>query len=109
MSGGKCRVSPLELRKRLLIAESELNRSRLHQEWRSLAAEVSGVADRASSWGAMASSIVTIVAGLAALTKGRPSPPSKSSWWQKIASGARLVGSLGSAFGRGLGPENGQS
>ena len=103
-------MSPLELRKRLLIAESELNRARLHQEWRSLAAVVSGVADRASSWGALASSIVTIVAGLAALTRRSPAPvATKSTWWQKIASGARLVGSLGSAFGGGPGPENGQS
>lgn len=102
-------MNPLELRKRLLIAESELNRSRLRQEWRALETEVARVADRASSLGAMASSVVTIVSGLAAFTKGRPAPAAKSTWWQKIATGARLVVSIGSAFGGGPGSNDGPS
>ena len=37
MFGKKPRLNPLESRKQLLIAESELNRAQLVQEWQAMA------------------------------------------------------------------------
>ena len=37
MFGKKPRLNPLESRKQLLIAESELNRAQLVQEWQTMA------------------------------------------------------------------------
>ena len=107
MSGLKPRVSPLESRKRLLIAESELNRARLRQEWQTLAAEAGSLADRARSFANLGSAIIAVVGGFAAFRARKPAPAAaKSSWLQKIASGARLVCSLGAAFARGPGQDN---
>ena len=95
MFGKDPRIKPLNSRKRLLIVESELNRVELLQEWQEMAESVHGLAQRVKSFGIISSATVSLAAGIAAFTNGKPAPaPSKSSWFQKIASGARLASSL---------------
>jgi hypothetical protein len=91
MFGRKLRVSPLESRKRLLIAESEINRARLLQEGQMLVDGLSSLADRARSFSIIAASILSLGAGLATFTRRRRAPAARSSLIQKVASGARLA------------------
>ena len=95
MFGRKSRLSPLELRKRLLIAESELNRAKLFEEWQTMAEGVHGLADRAKSIGTMASSTMSLLNGLVGGAGGKPVPgAAKSSWFQKLVSGARVASTI---------------
>ena len=48
-------MNPLQSRKKLLLAESELNRAQLVQEWRTLADEVHALTTQAKTIGAIAS------------------------------------------------------
>ena len=89
MFGAMPVVNALESRKRLLVAESELNRAELLQGWRTLSGEVCGVVERAWS---LASSARCGLAGLAAFTSDRSAPASsKSSWFHKAIAGVRLA------------------
>jgi hypothetical protein len=105
MSGKNPRLNPLQSRKQLLIAESELNRAQLVQEWEAMAGGVRAVADRAKIFAAVASSAAVLVASLAAFRRGKPAPvEAKPSWLQTILKGASLVSTLWLAFrspGRG--------
>ena len=56
MFGNSSRINPLESRKRLLIAESELNRAQLVGDVAALTAEIHTLAERAKSFGSVASS-----------------------------------------------------
>ena len=47
MSGKNPRMNPLESRKQLLIAESELNRAQLVQEWQTMTDEVHSLVNQA--------------------------------------------------------------
>ncbi len=99
MFGKEPHVSPLELRKRLLIAESELNRAQLAEEWQTMAHGVHDLAHRAKTIAAWASAAAFLVAGVTALRRGPPAPgPAKSSWFPKILEGARLASTIWSAF-----------
>ena len=85
-------VNALESRKRLLVAESELNRAELLQEWRTLSGRVRAVAERAWSFASLASPAKSLLAGLAAFASDRSAPgSSKSSWFHKALAGARLA------------------
>jgi hypothetical protein len=87
------------LRKQLLIAESELNRARLSEEWQTMAHGVRDLAHRAKTIGAWASAAALLVAGVTAWRRGAPSPgTAKSSWFQKILNGARLGARIWFAF-----------
>jgi len=100
MSGKQTILSPLELRKQLLIAESEINRTRLRQDWQVLAGELTLAAERARSLNTMTSSLVPLIAaGLATFTRSRTKTPSAGiSWLQKATTGVRLVSSLWQLF-----------
>jgi hypothetical protein len=99
MFGKKSRVSPLELRKQLLLAESELNRAQLSQEWQTMRHGVRDLAHRAKTMGAWAAAAALLVAGLTAWRSGRPAPGAAPlSWFQKILNGARLASMIGFAF-----------
>ena len=92
-------MNPLESRKQLLIAESELNRAELSQEWRQMTHGVFGLAHRAMTIGAWASSAALLVAGVGALRRGPPTPSTaKSSWFQKILNIARVASTIWCAF-----------
>ena len=72
MFGKKPRMNPLESRKQLLIAESELNRAQLVGDMAVLTADIRTLTDRAKSFGSIASSVAVLVAGLAAFRRGKP-------------------------------------
>mgnify|MGYP006389099345 FL=1 len=92
-------MKPLESRKRLLIAESELNRAQLAEELTALTAGVRALTDRAKSFGTIASSAAVLVAGLATFRRGKPvGAERKPSWLQTIFKGAGLVSTLWLAF-----------
>jgi len=92
-------MSQLESRKQLLVAESELNREQLSEEWQAMAHGVCNFAHWAKTMVAWASSTALLVAGVAALRRAPPrSRDAKSSWLQKILNGARAASTLWFAF-----------
>lgn len=103
MFGKESHASPLESRKQLLIAESELNRAQLREEWQTMALGAHDLANRAKTVVAWASSAALLVAGVTALRRCPSAPGTgKSSWLQKILNGARVASTLWLAF-RALG------
>ena len=95
MFGKNPRVSPLETRKRLLVATSELNRAQLIAEWQTMAEGVHGLTDRARSFVTTASSVGSLLTGLVGFARDKPAPAAaKSSWLQKLISGARLASTI---------------
>ena len=99
MSGKSSHVSPLESRKQLLIAESELNRAQLSEEWQTMTHGVRDLTHRAKTIGAWASAAALLVAGVTAWRRTPAAPgTAKSSWFHKILSGARLASTIWFAF-----------
>ncbi len=99
MCGNSPRVNPLALRKRLLIAESEINRVRIQEEWQALTGGVRSLADRARSFRTIASSAAVLTAGFAAFRRGKSVDTDvKPSWFQSALKGAELAGTLWLAF-----------
>jgi hypothetical protein len=99
MFGKKPHVNPLESRRQLLVAESELNRAQLVGDMAALTAGVRTLTDRAQSFGSIASSAAVLVAGLAAFPRGKPvDADAKPSWFHTLLKGAQLVGSIWLAF-----------
>jgi hypothetical protein len=95
MFGETSHVSPLQSRKQLLIAESELNRAQLSEEWQTMAHGVRDLAHRTKTVAVWASSAALVVAGVSALRRDSPrSGTVKSSWFQKILKGARMASTL---------------
>jgi hypothetical protein len=89
------------LRKRLLLAESELNRAELSEEWQTITFGVRDLAHRAKVIAACASSAALLVAAFRASRPGPPpAPRAKSSWFQKILKGASLASAIWSALPR---------
>jgi hypothetical protein len=99
MFGKNPRLNPLKSRKQLLIAESELNRAQLVQEWQAMADGVRSVADRASTLSSIASSAVSLIAGLASFRHAKPvDAGAKPSWLKTILKGAGQISTLWLAF-----------
>jgi hypothetical protein len=95
MFGKHPHLNPLQSRKQILIAESELDRAQLVQEWQTMAGEVRSLRDRAQSWSAMASSVAVLVAGLTAFRHHKRSEAKTKPSWLETA--LKWVG-LGSTF-----------
>lgn len=89
-------MSPLAMRKSLLIAESELNRVQLADDLLAVSGCVAALTDRAVSYGSIASTVVGLMKGLAAATV--PRAAAKQGWLQTALSGAGLLSSLWGAF-----------
>ena len=99
MSGEKPSLSPLELRKRLLIAESELNRAQLREEWGAMTGGIAGVADRVKAVGSFASLAAALLAGFVAFGRPKGTPAAgKPSRLRTILNGLRLAASVWLAF-----------
>jgi hypothetical protein len=99
MFGKESHVSPLEVRKQLLIAESELNRAQLSEECQTMAYGVRDLAHRAKTIAAWASTAALLVAGLAAFRRRKPAPAAtRSSWFRRILNGVRLASTIWFAF-----------
>ncbi len=92
-------MTPLQLRKQLLLAESELNRAQLVGDLAALSADVHALTARAKTLGSIASSAATLAVGLAAFRRGKPAAAgAKTSWLQTILKGAGLVSTLWATF-----------
>jgi hypothetical protein len=88
-------MTVLEARKRLLIAESELSRAQLAQEWRTMAEGVHSISSRARSISSLALVATSLISGLASGRRIKSAPVAeKRSWWQTLLKGARLGWSL---------------
>ena len=92
MFGRKPRLSSLAARKQLLIAESEVNRARLSQEWQALSGELGGLTERVQSFSKLTATATSLLMGLAVLRREASTPTEqKKSWLRKIIGGARLA------------------
>ena len=99
MFGKKPHLTPLELRKQLLIAESELNRAQLAGDVAALSASVRALTGRATFFASVASSAAVLVAGLAAFQRRKSAEAAaKSSWWQTMVKGAGVISTFWLAF-----------
>jgi len=98
-------MNKLQARKQMLIAESELNRAQLVQEWETLADGYRSVTHYAKSFASVVSSAATLLGGLAALRRRlREKAHGKSSWLHTILKTAGLLSDFWLAFrspGRG--------
>lgn len=90
-------MNALESRKRLLIAESELNRAKLVIDLAALTAEAKTLATRAVGFGSLASSLVGLLSGLLTSRK-TATRAAEPSWFQNLIKGAGVVASLWKAF-----------
>lgn len=94
-------MSSLEARKKLLIAEIELERAQFLADMASVTTGVRTLADRAFSLGSIASVGTLLVAVLAAFRRRKPlsvSAAAQPSWFPLAVKGAGLITSLWSAF-----------
>ncbi len=91
----KPRLNPLQFHKELLIAESELNRVQLAEDWQSMSSDIRALTVRATSISSLASTVALVVTGIAALRTGRAlvNGP-KSSWLAVALKGAKVAGSI---------------
>jgi len=83
-------MNRLELRKQLLVAESELNRAQLAANLITLKTGVRALTARAKSVSAIASTVALLVTMLMAFRRAKNSPD-KPSWLRLILKGVDLV------------------
>lgn len=95
MPDTKHRVNTLALRKRLLIAESEINRNMAFEEGYAMADDFSTMLGKIKTFTGTAPVLLSL---LSALTTLKPPPPeptaTKSSWLHKITMGTRIASSI---------------
>ena len=92
-------MNPLASRKKLLVAESELNRAQLVREWQTMADDVHALAEQARTIRSVVTAAATLISGLVSLRQKNPAPAvEKNSWLQTILKGAQLAGSLWTEF-----------
>lgn len=91
MSGNKVNMTPLESRKRMLIAKSELTRDRVVEAWDEFAESVAVLAARTQSGRSLADVIMPVATGLGgAVIAAAPGLV----WLKKIVHGARVATTL---------------
>jgi hypothetical protein len=89
----------LASRKKRLVAESELNRAQLVQEWQTMADEVHALTSQARTISSFASAAATLVAALVSFRHKKSAPADeKPSWLKTILKGAGLIYNFWSAF-----------
>jgi negative regulator of sigma E activity len=100
MSGKNHRMNPLASRKKLLIAESELNRAQLVQELQTISDKVHSFANQVSTVSSLATAAATLIAGLANLRhkKETETAAEKPSWLKTIVKGVGLVSTVWQTF-----------
>lgn len=92
-------MNPLQSRKKMLIAESELNRAQLAQDWQTMADEAQALTKQARTIGAFASAAASLVTGLLSFRHKKPAPvDEKPSWLKTILKGAGMVSTIWSQF-----------
>ena len=102
------RVSPLQMRKDLLIAESELNRVQLMEEWDAATEWHRTLSAGAKTVGSLASTAALLISGVRAFRRKRDAQNGPAiSWLQPLIQGAGLIASLRGKFrARGGGQKN---
>ena len=102
-------MNKLQSRKQLLVAESELNRVHLIQEWKAVKEEFGSITQRAKSITSIVSSVAALVAGVAAFRRSRRAQvQGRTSWLKTILSSARLLSEFWLAF-RAAGKRRGET
>jgi hypothetical protein len=92
-------MNSLASRKQLLIAESELNRAQLVEEWQMMADDVHALAHRAKTITILASATASVLAVLSSLRRKKATPADeKPSWWKTLLKSAGLVSTVWQAF-----------
>lgn len=92
-------MNSLASRKQLLVAESELNRAQLLQDWRTMADDVHALKHQARTIGTLASAATSLVAGLVSLRCNKTAPVAeKPSRLQLFLKGAGLVSTIWQSF-----------
>jgi len=92
-------MNSLKSRKQLLIAESELNRTHLEQDWCAITTGVRTLTDRAKSTSSFAAAAAMLVTGFATWRRVKSEhADGKLSWLQKIFKGAGLISTVWLAF-----------
>lgn len=88
-------MKPLESRKQLLLAESELNRAQMVGDLTALTTGVRTLTHRATQLGSMASSAALLAMGLTVFQRGQTvGPVAKPSKINRILNGAVLLATL---------------
>jgi hypothetical protein len=94
-------MNPLESRKQLLLAESELNRAHLAADIVLLRSGIRSLTGRVKSFGLAASFAMVLMTGLRGFKRAKPAEDmAKSSWLQTILKGAGVITTLYTAFRR---------
>jgi hypothetical protein len=92
-------MNSLQSRKKMLIAESELNRAQLVQDWQTMADDVHALTKQAKTIGSIASGALALISGLSWFSHKKPAPVAeKPSWLQTILKGAGLVSTVWAQF-----------
>lgn len=92
-------LNPLELRRRLLVAESDINRAQSAQEWRTMVDGVCGLAHQAQSIGSLISAAPLLMAGLRAFRRQKTAPVAvEASRFQKVLKTVELLASIWQAI-----------
>ena len=92
-------MKDLSSRKQYLIAENELSRAQLIEDFDSVRSAVHAVTQRADSYRAAASSAALMVTGLTAFQKGRQKESkTKSSWLKTLLKGAGIASTVWLAY-----------
>jgi hypothetical protein len=95
MSEKRTRMNPLASRKNLLVAESDLNRAQLVQDWQTMAGEARALKNQARTISSLASAAAVLVSGIASLRRKHAAPvDEKPSWLKTILKGVQLAGSF---------------
>ena len=87
-------MTALESRKRLLLAESELNRAQLAEDLTALRDDVRALGDRVQAYGSVASSAAMLMSALAAYQRGKQEGAPKHSWLKLLIKAAGLVSTI---------------
>ena len=92
-------MSSLEMRKRLLLVESEMNRLQMAGDLAALKPGFADIARRLRSVTRITSAAAILLAGLAVFPRTKTAPDAtKPSWLKRLVQGAGLVSTLWVAF-----------
>jgi hypothetical protein len=92
-------MSRIETRKKLLIAESELNRAQLVEEWQTIADEVHSLANRARKITTFASAAASLFRSFTLFRRKITAPSAeKTPWLQTALKRVGQISAIWSAF-----------
>ena len=100
MFGRPPALTALQMRKQLLVAESELNRAQFKEDWQAAREELAVLAGQARTISSFAVIGAVLLGGLAvwrSIKSARPSAP-KVSWLDRLHQGVSLVSTLWAAI-----------